>query len=158
MGDHKDNGINIDPAYVRALAELLDDTGLSEIEVEDGERKIRVARTLTAAPVAYAPAPVAAPAAAPAAAAAPVAAAPAVDNFADAVKSPMVGTVYLSPEPGAPNFANIGSAVKAGDTVLIIEAMKVMNPIVAPASGTLTAVHVENSQPVEFDQPLFTIA
>jgi acetyl-CoA carboxylase biotin carboxyl carrier protein len=151
MGDHKDNGINIDPAYVRALAELLDDTGLSEIEVEDGERKIRVARTLTAAPVA-------APAAAPAAAAAPVAAAPAVDNFADAVKSPMVGTVYLSPEPGAPNFANIGSAVKAGDTVLIIEAMKVMNPIVAPASGTLTAVHVENSQPVEFDQPLFTIA
>jgi acetyl-CoA carboxylase biotin carboxyl carrier protein len=155
MGDHKDNGINIDPAYVRALAELLDDTGLSEIEVEDGERKIRVARTLTAAPVAYAPAPFAA--AAPAAAAAPVAAAPAVDSFADAVKSPMVGTVYLSPEPGAPNFAAVGSAVKAGDTILIIEAMKVMNPIVAPASGTLKGVHVENSQPVEFDQALFTI-
>ncbi|WP_447763013.1 acetyl-CoA carboxylase biotin carboxyl carrier protein [Sphingopyxis panaciterrae] len=155
MGDHKDNGINVDPAYVRALAELLDDTGLSEIEVEDGERKIRVARTLSAAPVAFAPAPVAA---APAAAAAPIVAAPAADNFADAVKSPMVGTVYLSPEPGAPNFAAIGSAVKAGDTVLIVEAMKVMNPIVAPASGTLTAVHVENSQPVEFDQPLFTIA
>ena len=161
MGDHKDNGINVDPAYVRALAELLDDTGLSEIEVEDGERKIRVARTLTAAaaPVAYAPAPVAAPAAAPAApAAAPAAtAAPAADSFADAVKSPMVGTVYLAPEPSAPNFAAVGSAVKAGDTILIIEAMKVMNPIVAPASGTLKAVHVENSQPVEFDQPLFTI-
>jgi len=158
MGDHKDNGINVDPAYVRALAELLDDTGLSEIEVEDGERKIRVARTLTAAaaPVAYA-APIGAPAATPpATASAP--AVPAPDNFADAVKSPMVGTVYLSPEPGAPNFASIGSAVKAGDTVLIVEAMKVMNPIVAPASGTLTAVHVENSQPVEFDQPLFTIA
>ena len=155
MGDHKDNGINIDPAYVRALAELLDDTGLSEIEVEDGERKIRVARTLTAAPIAYAPA--AAPVAAAAAAAAPVAAAPAADTFADAVKSPMVGTVYLSPEPGAPNFAAVGSAVKAGDTILIIEAMKVMNPIVAPASGTLKGVHVENSQPVEFDQPLFTI-
>ena len=158
MGDHKDNGINIDPAFVRALAELLDDTGLSEIEVEDGERKIRVARTLSAAaaPVAYAPAPVAAPAAAaPAAAAAP--SAPAADNFADAVKSPMVGTVYLAPEPSAPNFAAVGSAVKAGDTILIIEAMKVMNPIVAPASGTLKAVHVENSQPVEFDQPLFTI-
>lgn len=158
MGDHKDNGINVDPAYVRALAELLDDTGLSEIEVEDGERKIRVARTLTtaAAPAAYAPAPVAAPAAAApvAAAAAP---APAIDNFAEAVKSPMVGTVYLSPEPGAPNFASVGSAVKAGDTILIIEAMKVMNPIVAPASGTLKGVHVENSQPVEFDQPLFTI-
>ncbi|WP_332820088.1 acetyl-CoA carboxylase biotin carboxyl carrier protein [Sphingopyxis sp.] len=156
MGDHKDNGINIDPAYVRALAELLDDTGLSEIEVEDGERKIRVARTLSAAPVTYAPAPVAAPAAA-APAAAPAAAAPVADNFADAVKSPMVGTVYLSPEPGAPNFGTIGSAVKEGETILIIEAMKVMNPIVAPTSGTLKAVHVENSQPVEFDQPLFTI-
>ena len=144
MGDHKDNGINIDPAFVRALAELLDDTQLSEIEVEDGTRKIRVARTLTAAaaPLAYAPAPVAAPAA---------------DHFADAVKSPMVGTVYLAPEPSAPNFAAVGSAVKAGDTILIIEAMKVMNPITATASGTLKAVHVENSQPVEFDQPLFTI-
>jgi acetyl-CoA carboxylase biotin carboxyl carrier protein len=157
MGDHKDDGINIDPAYVRALAELLDDTSLTEIEVEDGDRKVRVARkaAVAAAPVAYAPAPAPA-AAAPAAAA--VAAAPAASSFADAVKSPMVGTVYLSPEPGAPNFATIGSPVKAGDTVLIIEAMKVMNPIVAPASGTLTGVHVENSQPVEFDQPLFTIA
>ncbi|HWV61482.1 MAG TPA: biotin/lipoyl-containing protein, partial [Sphingopyxis sp.] len=96
--------------------------------------------------------------AAPAApAAAPAAAAPAADNFADAVKSPMVGTVYLAPEPGAPNFAAIGAAVKPGDTILIIEAMKVMNPITATASGTLKAVHVENSQPVEFDQPLFTI-
>jgi acetyl-CoA carboxylase biotin carboxyl carrier protein len=161
MGDHKEHGINIDPAFVRALAELLDDTQLSEIEVEDGDRKVRVARTLTAAaPVAYAPAPVAAPAAAaPAApAAAAAAAAPAADTFADAVKSPMVGTVYLAPEPGAANFAAVGSAVKAGDTILIIEAMKVMNPIVAPAAGTLKAVHVENSQPVEFDQPLFTIS
>ena len=161
MGDHKDNGINIDPAFVRALAELLDDTQLSEIEVQDGDRKVRVARTLTAAaaPVAYAPAPVAAPAAAtPAAPAAAVAPAPAADAFADAVKSPMVGTVYLAPEPGAANFAAVGSAVKAGDTILIIEAMKVMNPIVAPAAGTLKAVHVENSQPVEFDQPLFTIS
>ena len=158
MGDHKDNGINIDPAFVRALAELLDDTQLSEIEVEDGDRKVRVARTLTAAaPVAYAPAPVAAPAAAAPAAAASAPAAPAVDSFADAVKSPMVGTVYLAPEPSAPNFAAVGSAVKAGDTILIIEAMKVMNPIVAPAAGTLKAVHVENSQPVEYDQPLFTI-
>jgi acetyl-CoA carboxylase biotin carboxyl carrier protein len=160
MGDHKDNGINIDPAFVRALAELLDDTGLSEIEVEDGERKIRVARTLTAAaaPVAYAPAPVAAAAAAPAAPAASAPPSPAAPSFADAVKSPMVGTVYLSPEPGASNFASVGSAVKEGETILIIEAMKVMNPIVAPTSGTLKAVHVENSQPVEYDQPLFTIA
>jgi acetyl-CoA carboxylase biotin carboxyl carrier protein len=153
MGDHKEHGINIDPAFVRALAELLDDTQLSEIEVEDGERKVRVARTLTAAA-----APVAAPVAAAPAAAAPAAvAAPAADSFADAVKSPMVGTVYLAPEPGAPNFASVGSAVKEGDTILIIEAMKVMNPITAPTSGTLKAVHVENSQPVEYDQPLFTI-
>ncbi|WP_062765360.1 acetyl-CoA carboxylase biotin carboxyl carrier protein [Sphingopyxis terrae] len=160
MGDHKEHGINIDPAFVRALAELLDDTQLSEIEVEDGERKVRVARTLTAAaaPVAFAPPPVAAPVAAAPAAAAPAAvAAPAADSFADAVKSPMVGTVYLAAEPGAPNFASVGSAVKEGDTILIIEAMKVMNPITAPTSGTLKAVHVENSQPVEYDQPLFTI-
>lgn len=158
MGDHKDQGINIDPAFVRALAELLDDTQLSEIEVEDGDRKVRVARTLTAAaaaPVAFAPAaPAAVPLAPPAPAAAPP---PAADSFADAVKSPMVGTVYLAPEPGAPTFASVGSSVKEGDTVLIIEAMKVMNPITAPTSGTLKAVHVENSQPVEFDQPLFTI-
>jgi len=158
MGDHNDDGINIDPAYVRALAELLDDTGLTEIEVEDGTRKVRVARkaAAVAAPVAYAPAPAAA-AVAPVAPAAAAPAAPAADSFADAVKSPMVGTVYLSPEPGAPNFAAPGSAVKAGDTILIIEAMKVMNPITAPAAGTLKAVHVENSQPVEYDQPLFTI-
>lgn len=160
MGDHKDHGINIDPAFVRALAELLDDTQLSEIEVEDGDRKVRVVRTITAAaaaPVyAAAPAPVAAaPIAAPVSAAAP---AQPVDNFTDAVKSPMVGTVYLAPEPSAPAFATVGSQVKAGDTILIVEAMKVMNPITAPTSGTLTAVHVENSQPVEYDQPLFTIA
>ncbi|MFZ5726417.1 MAG: acetyl-CoA carboxylase biotin carboxyl carrier protein [Pseudomonadota bacterium] len=159
MGDHKDNGINIDPAFVRALAELLDDTQLSEIEVEDGDRKVRVARNLSAAaaPVAYAPPSAAAAPAAAAPTPATAAAAPAADSFADAVKSPMVGTVYLAPEPGAPNFATVGSAVKAGDTILIIEAMKVMNPITAPTAGTLKAVHVENSQPVEFDQPLFTI-
>ena len=159
MGDHKDDGINIDPAYVRALAELLDDTSLTEIEVEDGDRKVRVARkvSVATAPVAFAPAPapVAAPAAAPAAAAA--APAPAADSFADAVKSPMVGTVYLSPEPGAPNFAAPGSAVKAGDTILIIEAMKVMNPITAPNGGTVKSIFVESGQPVEFDQPLMVI-
>lgn len=162
MGDHKDNGINIDPAFVRALAELLDDTQLSEIEVEDGDRKIRVARQLSAAaaPAFAMPAMAAAPApAAPAAAAAPAAVpAPAADEFANAVKSPMVGTAYLAADPSSPVFATVGSAVKQGDTILIVEAMKVMNPITAPISGTLKAVHVENSQPVEFDQPLFTIA
>ncbi|MFM6829001.1 MAG: acetyl-CoA carboxylase biotin carboxyl carrier protein [Novosphingobium sp.] len=155
-GEKADN-MAIDSALVRELAELLAETGLSEIEVEDGERKIRVARQLTAAPVAQqvalaAPAP--APMAAPAAAAAPAPAA----AHADAVKSPMVGTCYLAAEPGSPNFISVGKTVKEGETLLIIEAMKVMNPIVAPTSGTVTAILVENAQPVEFDQPLVVIA
>lgn len=146
--------MNIDSNLVRELAELLSDTGLSEIEVEDGERKIRVARQFAAAApaMAYAPAPVSALAAAPAAAVEAPPAAP-----VDAVKSPMVGTVYLAPEPGASNFADIGKTVKAGDTLLIVEAMKVMNPILAPKAGTVQAVLVENGQPVEFDQPLVVI-
>ena len=152
--------MNIDSKLVRELAELLGETGLSEIEVEDGDRKIRVARTISAAPVASvavpaAPAPVAAPAAAPAAPAAPVE--PAAPSLANAVKSPMVGTVYLSSEPGSPPFITVGQAVKAGETLLIIEAMKVMNPIIAPAAGTVKAVLVENAQPVDYDQPLVVI-
>ncbi|MDE1915135.1 MAG: acetyl-CoA carboxylase biotin carboxyl carrier protein [Sphingomonadales bacterium] len=148
--------MHIDSALVRELAELLAETNLTEIEVADGERKIRVARGgAPMAPVAYAPAPMAAaPAAAAPAAAAPEAA-PAMDG--KAVKSPMVGTVYLAAEPGAPDFAPVGKVVKAGDTLLIVEAMKVMNPITAPASGTVKAVLVENGQPVEFDQPLVVI-
>jgi len=158
MGDTpgRTGKMNIDSKLVRELAQLLSDTGLSEIEVEDGERKIRVARQFTsAAPApAYAPAPVAAaPAAAPSAAPAEAPAAAPVD----AVKSPMVGTVYLAAEPGAPNFADVGKSVKAGDTLLIVEAMKVMNPILAPKAGTIQAVLVENGQPVEFDQPLVVI-
>ena len=105
-----------------------------------------------------APAPVAAPAAAPVVAAAPAevgASAPAVS--ANAVKSPMVGTVYLSAEPGAKPFASVGQKVAAGDTLLIVEAMKVMNPITATSAGTVTAVLVENGQPVEFDQPLVVV-
>ena len=146
----------IDSALVRELAQLLADTGLTEIEVEDGTRKIRVARTLTAAPAAAAYA-----ATAPAAAPAPAAAAPATppaETHANAVKSPMVGTAYLTPEPGAANFVTVGQTVKAGQTLLIIEAMKVMNTITAPASGTVTAILVENAQPVEYDQPLVVIA
>ena len=149
----KDAGMNIDGKLVRELAELLNQTNLTEIEVADGDRKIRVARGGVAAPapVAYAAAPVAAVAAAPAAPTAPAA----VDGTS--VKSPMVGTVYLAPEPGAANFVTVGQAVKAGDTLVIIEAMKVMNPITAPAAGTVKAVLVDNSQPVEFDQPLVII-
>ncbi|MBC7490953.1 MAG: acetyl-CoA carboxylase biotin carboxyl carrier protein [Novosphingobium sp.] len=144
----------IDGALVRELAELLAETGLSEIEVEDGPRKIRVARQLTAAPVA-AQVAVAAPLAA---ASAPVAAAPAVAVVsANAVKSPMVGTVYLSADPSSPPFVTVGKPVNEGDTLLIIEAMKVMNPIVAPRSGMVSAILVENAQPVEYDQPLVVI-
>jgi acetyl-CoA carboxylase biotin carboxyl carrier protein len=159
MADDKQHGMKVDVALVRELAQLVSDSGLTEIEVEDGDRKIRVARQLSAAPVAYAAAaaPIAAaPAAAPAAAA--TAAPEAAPTHADAVKSPMVGTVYLAPEPGAANFKSVGDSVKEGETILIIEAMKVMNAIPAPKGGKLTAVLVENGQPVEFDQPLFVIA
>jgi acetyl-CoA carboxylase biotin carboxyl carrier protein len=150
-------GMNIDSKLVRELAELLGETGLSEIEVEDGDRKIRVARQLMAAPVhAVAAAPAAAPALPLPAAVAPTAAAPADDP--NAVKSPMVGTVYLSAEPGAAPFVNVGQSVKAGDTLVIIEAMKVMNPITAASGGTVTAILVDNAQPVEFDQPLVVIS
>ncbi len=156
MADTKNGGMDIDTKLVRELAKLLADTDLTEIEVEDGDKKIRVARQITAAaaPVTYAAAPAAPAAAAPAA----VAAAPATPaTDVNAVKSPMVGTTYLSPEPGAAPFKGIGDAVKEGDTIVIIEAMKVMNAIAAPRGGTLTAVLVENGQPVEFDQPLFVI-
>jgi acetyl-CoA carboxylase biotin carboxyl carrier protein len=151
----KSGGMQVDTNLVRELAELLNDTGLSEIEVEDGDRKIKVSRTMTsiaAAPVAVAaPPPVAAPVAT-APAAAPMEAAP-----ANAIKSPMVGTAYLSPEPGAAPFVSVGDKVAAGDTLLIVEAMKVMNPITAPDGGTVKAVLVESGQPVEFDQPLMVI-
>lgn len=156
------SGMNIDTALVRELAELLNETGLTEIEVEDDDRKIRVSRgaVAAAAPV-YAAAPAAAAPAPAAAAPAPAAsepAAPAGPDLKDAVKSPMVGTAYLTPEPGAAPFIAVGKAVKEGDTLLIVEAMKVMNPITAPKSGTVTAILVDNAQPVEFDQPLVVIA
>jgi acetyl-CoA carboxylase biotin carboxyl carrier protein len=148
--------MKVDAALVRELAQLIADTDLTEIEVEDGDRKIRVARQITAAaaPVTYAALP--APAPAVPAAGAPVSAAPEAD--ANAVKSPMVGTTYLSPEPGASPFKSVGDTVKEGETIVIIEAMKVMNAIAAPRAGTLSAMLVENGQPVEYDQPLFVIA
>ena len=162
MGDEKQGrrgAMAIDTALVRELAELLDETGLSEIEVEDSDRKIRVARSVfpdfsnfQAPAAAPAPAPAAAPAPAPASAPA----APA--EQAGTVKSPMVGTVYLSSEPGAPPFVSVGQAVREGDTLLIVEAMKVMNPIAAEKAGTVKAILVENAQPVEYDQPLVVVA
>ena len=153
------SGMNIDTALVRELAELLNETGLTEIEVEDDDRKIRVARgtvSAVAAPAPVAPAAPAPVAAAPVAAPAPEAAAPAASS-ADALKSPMVGTAYLAPEPGKPNFVKVGDSVAEGDTLMIIEAMKVMNPITADKSGTVNAILIENGQPVEFDQPLVVI-
>ncbi|HWK36751.1 acetyl-CoA carboxylase biotin carboxyl carrier protein [Sphingomonas sp.] len=147
--------MHVDIDLVRQLAQVLDETQLTEIEVQDGERKVRVARTVTAAPLAYAPAPAAA--SAPAAAVAALAEAAPAAVAANAVRSPMVGTAYLSPNPEAKAFVAVGQSVKAGDTLLIIEAMKVMNPILAPAAGTVKSVLVENGQPVEFDQPLVVV-
>ena len=149
------SGMNVDTKLVRELAELLNETGLIEIEVEDNDRKIRVARGGTVAMAAPMAAPVAASASAPAAAA--PAAEPAAEVHADALKSPMVGTAYLAPEPGAANFIKVGDSVKQGDTLLIVEAMKVMNPITANKAGTIKAILIENGQPVEFDQPLVVI-
>lgn len=153
----KSGAMQVDPALVRQLAELLDETKLTEIEVQDGERRIRVARKaaqiMASAPVAasYAPAPIATAPAAAAPAAAPV------SDTANALKSPMVGTVYLFPEPGAKPFINVGDTVKEGQTLLIIEAMKVMNPIAATKAGKVSAILVDNGQPVEYDQPLVVI-
>ncbi|PXA83263.1 acetyl-CoA carboxylase biotin carboxyl carrier protein [Nostoc sp. 3335mG] len=151
--------MQVDVSLVGQLAELLDATRLTEIEVQDGDRRIRVARTVTmsAAPavqMAAAPAPVA-HAPAPVAAAAPALAAP--SDHPGLVKSPMVGTCYLAAEPGAAPFISVGKAVAAGETLLIVEAMKVMNPIVATKAGKVTQVLVENGQPVEFDQPLVIV-
>lgn len=158
MNDKQEKGaMQVDVQLVRDLAALLDDTNLTEIEVEDGDRKIRVARKAgAAAPVFAAPAP--AIAAAPLAAAAPVAAAAEPTLPAGTVvKSPIVGTAYLAAEPGSPPFARVGAQVKAGETILIVEAMKVMNAIPAPSAGTIKAVLVDNGQPVEYDQPLIVI-
>ncbi|ONF94910.1 Biotin carboxyl carrier protein of acetyl-CoA carboxylase [Sphingomonas jeddahensis] len=150
--------MKVDVDLVRQLAELLDTTQLTEIEVEDGDRRIRVARKAAnaAAPVYHAPPPPAAPAHT-AVAALPTDQPAAEPSYANAVRSPMVGTAYLAAEPGAAPFSSVGKQVQAGDTLLIVEAMKVMNPITAPSAGTVKAVLVENGQPVEFDQPLVVV-
>lgn len=151
--------MQVDKALIRELANLLNETNLSEVEVEEGDRRIRVARTLTTtvlAPAA-APAPAVAPVAAPAAA---DAVAPTVAEDAKhpgAITSPMVGTAYTCPEPGAAPFVEVGSRVEAGQTILIVEAMKVMNPIPAPRGGTVKKVLVANAQPVEYGEVLMVI-
>jgi acetyl-CoA carboxylase biotin carboxyl carrier protein len=152
--------MRIDPKLVRELAELLTENQLTEIEVEDGDRKIKVCRN--PAPV-IAGATLAPGGAAPALSAPPMAGRDDLGEAAEepiagrAVKSPMVGTAFLSPEPGAAPFVAVGDAVKAGDTLLIVEAMKVMNPITAPEGGIIKKIMVADAQPVEFDQPLVVI-
>ena len=152
-----EGAMRVDTDLIRELAELLSANELTEIEVEDGDRKIKVRREVFMAPPVAAPAYHAHAPAAPAPAASPEAAPAAEEVAGNAVKSPMVGTAYLSAEPGAAPFVSVGSAVKAGETLLIVEAMKVMNPISAPSSGTIKQIMVSDGQPVEFDQPLVVI-
>jgi len=156
--------VEIDTTLVRQLADILNDTSLTEIEVERGELRIRVAREITAAPVMqYASAPAYAPqaAAAPAAAAAPLSMpsdpATIVARSGEPVKSPMVGTVYLQASPEAPPFAKVGDKVKKGQTLLIVEAMKTMNPIQSPRDGVVQEILVGDAQPVEFGEPLVVL-
>ncbi len=154
----------IDKELIRELANILNDTDLSEIEVEQDDLRIRVSRAAppatvyAAAPPAYAPAPAATPAApAVAAPAAPAAAAAPPRNPANTVSSPMVGTVYLSPAPGARPFIEVGATVKEGQTILIVEAMKTMNQIPAPKSGKVVEIIVNDAQPVEYGEALVVI-
>ena len=145
----------MDTEFIRKLAKLLEETNLGEIEMAEGDRRIRVARPKTVV-TAAAPAAVAMPVTA----ATPAAATPVANDASKhpgAVKSPMVGTAYLSPEPGKPVFVNIGDKVTAGQTLLIIEAMKTFNPIKAPKAGTVAEVLIDNAQPVEFGQPLMIV-
>jgi acetyl-CoA carboxylase biotin carboxyl carrier protein len=145
---------DIDGDLVRKLAGLLDETGLTEIEFAEGEKRIRVTKGGTA-PAFYTQAPTGGVAAPAAATSAP--AALGVSSHPGALTSPMVGTAYVSSEPGGPPFVRVGDTVKAGQTVLIIEAMKVMNPIKAPKAGMVSQILVEDAQPVEFGEVLMTI-
>jgi acetyl-CoA carboxylase biotin carboxyl carrier protein len=154
MPESKTPADPIDARLVRRLAAILNDTGLTEIEVERGDLRIRVARTLAGpAAAVYAAPPAPAPAAA--APAAPRAAEP--EYAGDLVKSPMVGTIYLQPEPGAAQFVRVGDMVSEGQTLVIVEAMKTMNPIPAPRAGRILELLVADGQPVEFGEPLAVI-
>lgn len=145
----------IDPQLVETLGEIATRLDLSEVEVVQGDLKIRVARQIATAPVALAPIPAAAPLPRPEPAAVPTGVAAAAHP--GTIVSPMVGTAYLRPSPDAARFVEIGAQVKAGDKLLLIEAMKTFNEIIAPRAGTLTAVLIEDGQPVEFGQPLVVI-
>ncbi len=144
----------IDPNLVRELAAILSDSGLSEIEVEQGELRLRLARTLVAAAAPVHTHVVHAPAAATPASAPTPAAVTDHSKHPGAVPSPMVGTAYLSPEPEAPRFIKVGDMVTQGQTLMVVEAMKTFNPIPAPRAGKVIAILVEDAQPVEFGEPL----
>ena len=151
------SGIQVDTALVRELAELLEASHLTEIEIKDGDRVIRVARSAAPVATSYAPAPNWGP---PPMATTVAAAIPAADDWEShpgLVKSPIVGTAYLTSEPGAAPYISEGATVAAGATLLIIEAMKVMNPITAPKSGKVVKIFIRGEQPVEYDEPLVVI-
>jgi acetyl-CoA carboxylase biotin carboxyl carrier protein len=150
----------MDLRKLKTLIDLVAESGIAELEVTEGEDRVRIAKFSPAAMAPPAAALVAAPlvaASAPAAAAAPAAATPPVEPAGHLVKSPMVGTFYRSPSPGAPPFIELGQTVKAGDTLCIIEAMKLLNEIEAEVGGVVKEVLVDNGQPVEYGQPLFLI-
>jgi acetyl-CoA carboxylase biotin carboxyl carrier protein len=160
IGARLTNGVKekpaVDPAAIRELADLLAETGLTEIEIEQGGTRLRVSRQAThvvthGAPMAAAPVAHATPAA-------DAASAKPSGPAAGAVPSPMVGTVYVSPEPGKPPFVTVGAAVKQGDTLMIVEAMKTMNPILSPRAGTVTEICIADAQPVEFGQTLLIVS
>ena len=155
----KPKSFSAETKFVKELTAILDESNLTELEFETEDISVRLARgtTIAAAPAMMPSAPAAAPVAAPAEAAPSAPAASDASAHPGAVKSPMVGTVYLAPEPDAPDFVKEGDQVKKGQTLFIVEAMKVMNPITAPADGKLTRVLVDNAQPIEFDQPLAII-
>ena len=155
----------MDIRKVKKLIELLEESNIGEIEIKEGEESVRISRygNQPAAPIAYAapasvapaPGPAVATAEAPATDGGAAAAAPVADN---AVLSPMVGTFYRAPSPEAPSFIEVGQTVRVGDVLCIVEAMKMMNQIEADRAGTVTAIHVENGEAVEFDQPLISIS
>lgn len=151
----------MDLRKLKKLIDLVQESGIAELEITEGEEKVRISRTLPGAPLQYAPPPVYAPAPLPMAqpdvAGAPAAVQEAAQPEGHIVKSPMVGTFYRSPSPGAKSFVEVGQSVNSGDTLCIIEAMKLMNEIEADQAGVIKAILVENGQPVEYGEPLFII-
>jgi len=146
----------MDIRKVKKLIELLEESGIAEIEIHEGEESVRISRNTVAAPAA-APVSITTPAPAPLAAATPIAAPTEESIEGHVLNSPMVGSFYRAPSPGAASFVDVGSSVSVGDTLCIIEAMKLLNPIEADKAGTIKAILVENGQPVEYNQPLFII-